>query len=338
MGGILRKTWVLMLFLSALFYGLEPVSRCEAAEGEKIRIGIMGFQSKASGVSNRQAEMITDLFTRELANSKTIAVYEREQLAQVGKEIKLSMSGLVDTNTAVEVGRIAGIQYILTGAVTELSGKASGGGGYVPIRGVPVLGGVAVGSGARRATAGIDIRVIDTTTSEIVLALSEHGSAVNTTSAVAIAGFAAAESEFGGLEARAIADAVTRLSNGVRSALGDESSRVIAVSSNKFTIDVGATMGAKVGALYLVYADGAAIRGMDGELLGRDKIPLAVLKVSSVSSRHSECTLAPGCTGKLIERGDKIEPVTVGSTKNLKFATSRPARSKSSELLEQLNK
>jgi len=249
MGGILRKLWVFTLLLFALFYGLEPSSRSEAAEGEKIRVGIMGFQSKAPGVSNRQAEIITDLFTRELANSRSIAVYEREQLAKIGEEIKLGMSGLVDMNTAVEVGRIAGIQYILTGAVTELSGKASGGGGYVPIRGAPIIGGLAVGGGSHRATAGIDIRVIDTTTSEIVLALSEQGSAVNTSSAVAIAGFAAAETEFGGLEARAIADAVTRLSNGVRSILGDESSRVIAVGANKFTIDVGSTMGAKVGAL-----------------------------------------------------------------------------------------
>jgi len=309
-----------------------------AEASDKIRIGVLDFQSKADGVSHRQAQIITDLFTRELANSKSIAVYEREQLAKVGEEIKLSMSGLVDMNTAVEVGRIAGIQYILTGAVTELSGKKSGGGGYVPIRGAPIIGGIAVGGGASRATATIDIRVIDTTTAEVVLALSESGSAVNTASAVAIAGFAAAEAEFGGLEARAIADAVTRLSNGVRGVLGDEYSRVVAVSGNNFTIDVGSTMGAKVGALYLVYADGAAIRGMDGELLGREKIPLAVLKVSSVSSQHSTCALVPGCTGKLIQRGDKIEPVAVGSTKNIKFATTRPAVSKSSETLEELLK
>jgi len=326
------QNYVVLILLICVSCTLFVTGGAEAAD--KIRIGVLEFQSKANGVSNRQAQIITDLFTRELANSKSIAVYEREHLAKVGKEIKLSMSGLVDMNTAIEVGKIAGVQYILTGAVTELSGKKSGGGAHVPIRRSPI-GGVTVGGGSSRATATIDIRVIDTTTAEVVLALSEKGTAVNTTSAIGIAGFAVAESEFGGLEARAIADAVTRLSNGVRSALGNESSRVIAVSGKDITIDVGSTMGAKVGALYLVYADGAAIRGMDGEVLGHKKIPLAVVKVDNVSSKHSSCTVVPGCKSELIERGDKIEPVSAGSTKNIEFATSRPPKPKRSITFEE---
>ena len=320
------KSFIVLALLICVSCVLAIPDRTEAAD--KIRIGIMEFQSKASGVSNREAQIITDLFTRELASSKSISVFEREQLALVGAEIKLSMSGLVDMDTAVEVGRLAGVQYILTGSVTELSGKKSGGGGRIPIHGVPVLGGISVGGGSSRATATIDIRVIDTTTAEVVLALSESGTAVNTSTAVGIAGFAAAEAEFGGLEARAIADAVTKLSNGVRNALGNESSRVIAVNENEVTIDIGSTMGAKVGALYLVYADGAAIRGMDGELLGHEKAPLAVIKINSVSSKHSTCTVVPGCSAKFVERGDKIEPISSSNAKNIKFATSRPPKPK----------
>jgi curli biogenesis system outer membrane secretion channel CsgG len=325
--------------IAALFLCVLPTyfpDRADAADGEKIRVGIVGFQSKADGVSDRQAEIITDLFTRELANSKSISVYEREQLARVGEEVRLSLSGLVDMNTAVEVGKLAGVQYILTGAVTELSEKTSGGGGFVPIPKIPVLGGVGVGGGAHRATAGLDIRVIDTTTGEVALALSETGTAVNTASAVAISGFAVAEAEFGGLEARAIADAVTRLSNAIRNILGDESSRVIKVSGKDFTIDVGSTMGAKTGALYLVYADGEEIRGMEGEFLGQEKIPLAVLKVAAVSSNFSVCALAPGSSGRLVQRGDRIEPVSAASLKGLKFASSRPTASRRSGTYRQL--
>ncbi|MCL1941545.1 MAG: CsgG/HfaB family protein [Synergistaceae bacterium] len=328
------KKWVFALcVLFCVTACLLPACKA-SADDEKIRIGIVGFQSKAPGVSDHQAGIITDLFTRELASSQSISVYEREQLAKIGEEIKLSMSGLVDMDTAVEVGKIAGVQYILTGAVTELSGSASGGGTYVPIRGAPVIGGVAVGGGSKKATAGIDIRIIDTSTAEVVLALSEKGTATNSTTAIGIAGFAAAETEFGGLEARAIADAVTRLSSGVREALGD-SSHVIAVSGSTFTIDIGSTMGAKKGALYLVYADGPAVKGMKGEVLGREKIPLAVLKVDNVSAKHSTCTLAPGCKGDLIQRGDKIEPISAANAKNMKFASTRPPKPRSdlSELL-----
>ena len=322
------RAWAFPVLLFVLF--ALPV---EGAD--KIRVGILKFESKADGVSGRQAEIITDIFTRELASSRSIAVYEREQLEKVGAEIRLGMSGLVDTATAVQVGKIAGVQYVLMGAVTNLSNKVSGGAGYVPLP-VPVVGGIGVGGGAKRATATIDMRVVDTTTGEVTLALSETGSSVNTASGIVVSGFAAAEAEFGGLEARAIGDAVTRLAHEVRGILGNESSYVIAVSGSDYTIDVGSTMGAKEGALYLVYADGPTVKGMDGSVLGREKIPLAVLKVRSVSSAHSVCSLAPGCSGKLIERGDKIEPVAIGSTKNMKFATSRPAVQKSSETYDAL--
>ncbi len=325
-----RRAWLLLLSL------LLTVPAMSAEGADKIRAGILRFESKADGVSNRQAEIITDIFTRELASSKSIAVYEREQLEKVGAEIRLGMSGLVDAATAVQVGRIAGVQYVLMGAVTNLSSKASGGAGYVPIPGIGGIGGIGVGGGAKRATATLDMRVVDTTTGEVVLALSENGSSVNTASGIVVSGFAAAEAEFGGLEARAIADAVTRLAHEVRSSLGNESSYVIAVSGKDFTIDVGSSMGAKEGALYLVYAEGAPVKGMDGTVLGREKIPLAVLKVRSVSSNHSVCALAPGCSGKLIERGDRIQPVATGSTKDLKFATSRPAARKSSETYDEL--
>lgn len=289
------------------------------AQSDRIRIGVLGFESKAAGVSQRQAEIITDIFTRQLANSKTIAVYEREQLAKVGAEIKLSMSGLVDMNTAIEVGKIAGVRYILLGSVTELSQKASG--GFIPIMGI------GVGGTSHEARATIDVRVIDTTTSEIRLALSETGLSSSSSSAVSFHGIAFAESEFGGLEARAIEDATNRLAHQIRSILGGESSHVVSMSSDGVVIDVGSTMGAKEGSLYLVYADGKSIRGMNDEIIGQEKISLAVIKVKEVSGAHSTCTVAAPSDSRMIRRGDKIEPITSAKAKNMKFATSRPAAS-----------
>ena len=291
----------------------------ESAQSDRIRIGILGFESKAPGVSQRQAEIITDIFTRELASSKSVAVYEREQLAKVGAEIKLGMSGLVDMDTAVEVGRIAGLQYILIGSVTELSQKASG--GFIPIMGI------GVGGTTHEARATIDIRVIDTTTSEIRLALSETGLSSNSSSAVSFHGITFAESEFSGVEARAIADATTRLAHQIRGVIGGESSHIVSMSSDGVIIDVGSTMGAKEGSLYLVYADGKSILGMNNEVIGQEKIALAVVKVQEISSNHSTCSVAPPSDAKLIRRGDKIEPISASKAKNMKFAQNRPAAS-----------
>ncbi|MDR3230933.1 MAG: hypothetical protein LBT65_05805 [Synergistaceae bacterium] len=294
------------------------LGRAEAAD--KMRIGVMGFQSKVESVSDKQAEIITDVFIRGLSNSKSITIYEREQLeSMVGREIRLGMSGLIDPATAVEVGRLGGIQYILTGAVTELSQKVSG--ATIP------LFGVGIGGGSHQAKAVIDIRIIDTTTGEIKLALSETGTSTNSTTAIAFQGIGFAETEFDGIQARAISDAVNRLSYEIRSTLAGESSYVVAISGKSYTIDVGAMTGAKEGALYLVYAEGRTVRGMNGESLGVEKLPLAVLKVTQAEGGHSVCSVAPPGRGDLVRRGDKIEPISPGDAKKLKIVTSRPAAS-----------
>lgn len=300
---------VLLVLFCCLF-----VTNAEAAE--KIRVGVLKFESKADGVSDRQAEIITDLFTRELAHSKTIAVYEREQLEHIGKEQKLGMSGLIDINTAVEVGRLAGLQYILLGSVTELSQKVSGGAISV------------IGTATREAMATINVRVIDVTTSEVVLALSETGSSSNTTSALVLGSNAAfVEGELGGVEARAIADAVSRLGHSMRAATTGETSHVIALTGDGYVLDVSA----KDGALYLVYVDGKSILDMEGKPIAKEKIPLAVLKVRDAGQGHSTAVLAEGCSGKLIQRGDKVEPIARDKSKQLLerkgFAKERPSSS-----------
>jgi len=319
------KKYLALLLLCALCACSGTI--VEAAE-QKIRIGVIGFDSKAEGVSQEQANIVTDLFTRTLASSRSIAVYERERLAKVGEEIKLSMSGLVDMNTAVEVGRIAGVQYILMGSVTELSERVSG--GAVPLFFVPV----AVGGGGHEARATLDVRLIDTTTSETRLALSETGTSSNEATAVMVMGLAFAEAEFGGLQARAIADAVNRLAHAIRSELGGKSSHVLSIAGNEVVIDIGSNIGVKEGQLYLIYAEGKTIVGMSGESLGRDKMPLAVIKVRDVAASHSTCVVASNCSLKLVRRGDKIEPVTAAKAKGMKFVSSRPAAS--SETFDQL--
>ena len=288
-----------------------------AGASEKIRVGVLAFESKAPSVSQQQAEMITDVFTRELANSSRIEIYERLQMEAIGREVKLGMSGLVDMGTAVEVGKIAGLQYILLGAVTELSQKASGG-AFAGIGGI-----------SHEARATIDMRVVEVETSRIVYAVNAQGTSKNSGSAVSFGGFTFAEAEFDGIEARAIADAVSVLVHKLRSEVADENSHVISVSDGSYTIDVRA----QPGALYLVYADGKSILDMNGRVIDREKVPFAVIKVTDAGAGHSTATLAEGCSGSLIRRGDKIEPISAARAKELvtgkKFAKDRPSASNS---------
>lgn len=172
---------------------------------ERVRLGIMRFESKTYDVPDRLAASITDIFGRYLFKSKGIMLVEREKLDDVMKELKLGMSGLVDEDTAAEIGRLAGCDYMLMGSITNLARASSG--VAVPLFVVPV----SVGSANQKVKATLDIRVVKVETGEIVLAETADGTATKSDTAVSAYGVGYANSEFGGIEGTAIAKATMAL-------------------------------------------------------------------------------------------------------------------------------
>ena len=122
-----------------------------------------------------------------------------------------------------------------------------------------------------------------------------------------------AEGIFDGLEGCVISDSVTRLAARIRGTLGGESSHVVAVADKEVTIDIGSSMGAKEGALYLVYTDDKTILGMNGKTIGQERLALAVLKVREATSTYSNCTFVKGDKAALVRRGNKVEPILTRS-------------------------
>jgi TolA-binding protein len=138
-----------------------------------------------------------------------------------------------------------------------------------------------------------------------------------------------AESTFGGLKGRAIEAAVALLGNRLLAELGDEYYHVLSVSGNTVRISGGQKSGTKKGDLFMVYVEGPEITDIDGTSLGRDRIPLAVIKVTSVQSGFSNCEVAPsGGRAGNVQRGDRIEPISSKMSKDLvdskAFPSERP--------------
>ena len=289
------------------------------AASDIVRLGVMRFTSKADGVSDRQAEIITDIFTRTMSNSRSIALIERERLDMIGREHSLNMSGLVDMGMAVEVGRLAGVQYMLMGSVTGLNEAVSGGG----------FGGFVQGN--RVAEATIDVRIVDVTTSEIILSLVQKGTSARQSQAVSFQGLTWAEADLSDIKALAVTDAATRLGHRIREELAGEFSQVISTSGRSVNINVGSTSGAQKGDLYLIYSDGREILDIDGTSLGREKHSIAVVRVQTVSGGFSTAEVVPsGGKADLVQRGDKIEPISSRESQELakqkRFVAERPRR------------
>jgi curli biogenesis system outer membrane secretion channel CsgG len=205
----MRRKWCWFI---AVFFIPAIWAAAALAADDVVRIGIMQFESKAYGVSAQEADAIRDIFTRHLANSRTIAVVEREQLLKIGEELRIGLSGLVDPSTAAKVGKIAGCRYMLFGSVTKLEEKERHDEFIVPtniFHGVPPIRSRKV---KKEATAGIDVRLVDVETAVIVRSLYEEGMVSEEDSNVALPGlYRGIEKTLGGLKSRAIEKAVSLL-------------------------------------------------------------------------------------------------------------------------------
>ncbi|MBQ6919763.1 MAG: hypothetical protein IJQ74_05480 [Synergistaceae bacterium] len=184
--------------------------------GERVRLGIMKFDSKTYDVPDRMAAAITDIFGRVLFKSRGIMLVEREKLDEVIKELRLGQSGLVDEDTAAEIGRLAGCDYMLMGSITNLARASSG--VAVPLFVVPV----AVGTKKEKVRATLDVRLVKVETGEIVFAETADGNASKSDTALAAYGVGVANSEFGGIEGTAVANATMALAPKIEKALTGE--------------------------------------------------------------------------------------------------------------------
>jgi curli biogenesis system outer membrane secretion channel CsgG len=62
---------------------------------------------------------LPDMITDGLVNSKRFDVYEREKLNTIMREQGFQASGFADPQTAVSLGKLAGVQYMLTGKILD---------------------------------------------------------------------------------------------------------------------------------------------------------------------------------------------------------------------------
>lgn len=120
---------LLVVFLAVPLFGQKPIGdgladlatqiSASAQRQEKQRIAVLPFrelEGQASVLSTYVAEeLVTNLF--QLGNFKIV---EREFLDRILGELKIQQSGAIDPATAKEIGRIAAVDAIVTGSITDM--------------------------------------------------------------------------------------------------------------------------------------------------------------------------------------------------------------------------
>ncbi len=139
---------------------------------------------------SRMASVIQDLFVTELseAGSGKIRLIDRAALEKIRGEQAFGQSGEVDPATAVKLGKLLGVKYMITGKITRFAFKKSGfktgwltGYGVGRLTGNYEAGAVAgsVNVGKAEFSGRLDARVIDVETGEIIGAAGDDSKVSN---------------------------------------------------------------------------------------------------------------------------------------------------------------
>ena len=310
-----------MKLLKALLLSLMVIVLCTpsfSAE-EVIRVGVLRFETKANGISQRNAESITDELTRMLTSSYSIAIIDRSVIDSIAREHRMNLAGLIDPRTAAQLGQAAGIQYLITGAVTNFGVKESV--NHSDSRGfwnsiaaknrndsfLRALGSETTEK-TENAEVTLDLRIIDVNTHEVVLSMAETGNASRTTKVSSGSSGGSANADIVSLRDSAISDAVARIGQRIKEAVAGEYPQVLRVSGGEIYLSLGATSGVKVGNRYKISFEGEEILDMRGNVIGRETKPLAIVEVDDVKNDYSTArVIKKGGNISNVQRGDRIE-------------------------------
>ena len=158
--------------------------------GPKARIAVADFEVKAAQASNEIGTGLREMLITALVNSNRFRVVERQVLSAVMQEQELAASGAAAQGSGAQLGAIKTADIIITAAVTEFEPQASGGAGGIGGGGglgSGILGGL-LGASLNKAHMALDIRIVDTSTSEVLAATRVQGQATDI-SAGFMAGF-----------------------------------------------------------------------------------------------------------------------------------------------------
>jgi curli biogenesis system outer membrane secretion channel CsgG len=281
-------------------------------QGAKPRVAVLEFKNKASNYSwnwynaGRGAQ---DMLVTELVKTGRYRVIEREQLAAIMQEKNLSLSGDVDPRTAVKIGKMLGVEYLVTGAVTQLG---------TTNRGASVPGGFGLPSvsvHSQKAEAALDARAFSTSTGEIVWADTASGETSD--ASVYVAGAGGGASDQGKVD-KILRPVVQKLAASFAKAdvktsgmggTGDASGivgKIAKADGGTLYVNVGSEGGVKEGDEFTVYRVGEQIKDPDtGEVLGANETKVGRVRITSV--KGPRLSTASAVAGGGFRAGDTLK-------------------------------
>ena len=239
------------------------------------------------------------MLTSALVNSDRFVVVERAELKEILSEQELKAGGLVNKETGPKLGKLAGVQLLIYGAVTEFGTQDKGGGinfGFIGGRSPLSLGGAQESASGKVA---MDIRVVDTTTGEILEShtVSEtiESSAFNLSvgySGMSLGGDKFDKTPLGEATRGAIQKAVRGIT--VTAAGQPWTGQVVDIEGAEVYINAGLRSGLKKGDMFMIERVAKTFTDpKTGQVLGTRTKELGILRLTGVQPKLSYGAYSP---------------------------------------------
>lgn len=283
------KRWiilVLMVFLAAVAYAKKP------------RLAIIDFQYKAGSATGSWSvgQGMADMLATSLFKSGKFDVMERSKLESVLEEQKLQMSGITTPESAVKVGKILGLQYIVIGSVNQFGQKNEQTKAF----------GVAVNSTTARVAT--DTRIINVESGRVEGAETGTGEETATGVSIQNADILPTDVAFGstGFDETIIGKATKKciddLVNQFIKTFGNLpiEGKIIKVSDKSVYINLGKDSGVTAGMVLVVMEKGQELIDPDsGESLGSEDKQVGSVKITEIKDKY--------CIADIVDGMDKIK-------------------------------
>lgn len=275
----MKKNFVL-IFMLVLLCMLISVSYAYSAQG-KLRVAVVRFENNSTWHwwGDRLGEAAADVFVTQLLESGKFSVIEREKVDVILREQDFGASGAVTPQTAAKIGKMLGVDLMLTGSVSQFSVSRTG---------------ASIGRIGGSVTTGkvvLQARMINTTTGEILVAAEEDNKKNLVGAHYKSVNF---KQNFDyGLANEVMHPAVEKMvAKIVDKAAGmttaSHSGRIVKVEGSKVWINLGAGSGVKAGDTFEVYRKGEELIDPDtGLSLGADEEKVGRIVITEVKDNYS---------------------------------------------------
>ncbi|MHA2620363.1 MAG: CsgG/HfaB family protein [bacterium JZ-2024 1] len=261
-------------------------------KGFKRSIGVYDIELKAPGSYADVGDVLVEMLQTSLVETGCFIVVERADLRQIQKEQQLKESGQARAGTtAATAGKLIPAQSLVMGAITTYAENESGG-----AIGGAFGGGRFGGIAGKRARLTLDLRLVDTTTGEVLATGTAVGEASAT--AVIVGGIPVGnirvgtatwhQTPIGKAARKAVDEAVSFILSKMKDVPWQAKVSLYKSDSGLIYINQGKNGGLKEGVILYLYSVGEEIVDPDtGAVLGQETEKIALLTVTKVEDKFS---------------------------------------------------